>query len=71
MLIIGTPVLLFDEPLAGLDLASVQTIFALLTTTAAAQKQTILMISHQLSGVTQYFDHHLIFDNQTLTYEVH
>lgn len=71
MLIIGTPVLLFDEPLAGLDLASVQTIFALLTTTTAAQKQTILMISHQLSGVTQYFDHHLIFDNQTLTYEVH
>lgn len=71
MLIIGTPVLLFDEPLAGLDLASVQTIFALLTSTAAAQKQTILMISHQLSGVTQYFDHHLIFDNQTLTYEVH
>lgn len=71
MLIIGTPVLLFDEPLAGLDLASVHVVFDLLTTAAHEQHQTILMISHQLNGVTQYFDHHLLFDNQTLTYEVH
>lgn len=70
MLIIGTPVLLFDEPLAGLDIDSVAIVMELIKTTATIQHQTILMISHQLSGATQYFDHHLIFDQQQLVYEV-
>lgn len=70
MLIIGTPVLLFDEPLAGLDIISVTAVMDLLTHIAAEQNQTIMMISHQLAGVTHYFNHHLVFANQHLVYEV-
>lgn len=70
MLILGTPVLLFDEPLAGLDIISVTTILDLIQASAMAQHQTVLMISHQLAGVTNYFNHHLIFNHQQLRYEV-
>lgn len=69
MLILGTPVLLFDEPLAGLDLASVQVVMQLIQTTSRLQQQTILMISHQLNGVLPFFDHHLEFHDKQLTFE--
>lgn len=69
MLILGTSVLLFDEPLAGLDIKSVIIVMDLIKQIAKKQNQTILMITHQLSGVSDYFDNHLIFDKQTLTYE--
>ncbi|QBO36417.1 ABC transporter ATP-binding protein [Periweissella cryptocerci] len=69
MLILGTPVLLFDEPLAGLDLASVKVVMELLKATSLRQEQTILMISHQLNGVLAYFDHHLVFHDKQLTFE--
>lgn len=70
MLILGTPVLLFDEPLAGLDILSVTTMLDLIQASAIKQQQTVLMISHQLSGVTPYFNHHLVFEHQQLRYEV-
>lgn len=69
MLIIGTPVLLLDEPLAGLDLASVDRIMSLIKQMTRKQNQTVLMISHQLTGIPDYFDYHLVFNHQSITYE--
>ncbi|MBT9079956.1 ATP-binding cassette domain-containing protein, partial [Lactobacillus delbrueckii subsp. bulgaricus] len=42
MLIMQSPVLLMDEPLKGLDLHSINALVALLQTTQAATKQTLI-----------------------------
>ncbi|QFS15329.1 energy-coupling factor ABC transporter ATP-binding protein [Leuconostoc gasicomitatum] len=68
MLIIGTPTLLFDEPLAGLDSASQQHLLDVIADFTRRQHQTVIMISHQLHAVTDWFDYHLKFDNQQLNY---
>ncbi|AVK64234.1 ABC transporter ATP-binding protein [Lactobacillus sp. CBA3606] len=68
MLIMQTPVLLMDEPLKGLDLASVQALVTLLQTTQAATQQTLIIISHQLTGLTSLIDYHLRFNQQHLRY---
>lgn len=68
MLILGSPVLLMDEPLAGLDIDSLQVVISLIRTMAQKQQQTIVMISHQLSGLQHYFDYHLTLAQQQLTY---
>lgn len=68
MLILGSPVLLMDEPLAGLDIDSLQVVIDLVRTMAQKQAQTIIMISHQLSGLQHYFDYHLTLANHQLTY---
>ncbi|KRM35550.1 ABC-type cobalt transport system, ATPase component [Agrilactobacillus composti DSM 18527 = JCM 14202] len=69
MLIVGTPVLLLDEPLAGLDMASIQVVLPMIATMAAKQQQTIIMISHQLTGVLNFFDYHLALADKTLSYQ--
>ncbi|AVK61662.1 ABC transporter ATP-binding protein [Lactobacillus sp. CBA3605] len=72
MLIMQTPVLLMDEPLKGLDLASVHALVTLLQTTQTATQQTLIIISHQLTGLTPLIDYHLRFEQQHLRYpEVH
>lgn len=68
MLIMQSPVLLMDEPLKGLDLKSVHALVSLLKTTIAVTKQTLIIISHQLTGLTPLIDYHLRFDHQQLTY---
>jgi energy-coupling factor transport system ATP-binding protein len=68
MLMMGTPVLLLDEPLAGLDSASQRTVLHLLAHVSQQQQQTVLMISHQLQHVTDWFDYHLHFEQQQLHY---
>jgi energy-coupling factor transport system ATP-binding protein len=68
MLILGTNVLLFDEPLAGLDIDSVHVVMQLIKDITVIQNQTVIMISHQLNGVLGYFDYHLVFNNRRLTY---
>jgi energy-coupling factor transport system ATP-binding protein len=68
MLILGSPVLLMDEPLAGLDIDSLQVVIDLVRTMAQKQQQTIIMISHQLSGLQAYFDYHLTLADHQLTY---
>lgn len=68
MLILGDPVLLMDEPLAGLDLHSTKTVMKLIKTVASKQELTVLMISHQLGGLQDFFDYHLQLKNQCLTY---
>ena len=68
MLMTGTPVLLFDEPLAGLDSASQAQLLAVIADMTTKQNQTVVMISHQLHAVTDWFDHHLVFEDQQLTF---
>ncbi|MFB9769688.1 ATP-binding cassette domain-containing protein [Lactiplantibacillus modestisalitolerans] len=68
MLIIQSPVLLMDEPLKGLDLKSIHALVALLQTTLAVTHQTLIIISHQLTGLTPLIDHHLHFENHQLHY---
>ncbi|MCD2255648.1 ABC transporter ATP-binding protein [Lactobacillus sp. CC-MHH1034] len=68
MLIMGTPVLLLDEPFKGLDLESMQHLIDLLQQTAAEQQRTIILISHQLQGLTKFVDYHLTFEQQHLQY---
>lgn len=68
MLMTGTPVLLFDEPLAGLDSASQAQLLAVIADITNKQNQTVVMISHQLHAVTDWFDYHLQFEDQQLTF---
>lgn len=68
MLMTGTPTLLFDEPLAGLDSVSQQHLLNIIADFTTRQHQTVIMISHQLHAVTNWFDYHLQFDNQSLNY---
>ena len=68
MLMTGTPVLLFDEPLAGLDSASQAQLLAVIADITTKQNQTVVMISHQLHAVTDWFDYHLQFEDQQLTF---
>jgi len=69
MLITGTPVLLFDEPLAGLDAESQKQLLDLIAEVTDKQSQTVIMISHQLHAVTDWFDYHLEFEQQHLTFQ--
>ncbi|BDZ29731.1 ABC transporter ATP-binding protein [Lactiplantibacillus sp. WILCCON 0030] len=68
MLIMQSPVLLMDEPLKGLDLKSVQALVALLQNTIAVTQQSLVIISHQLTGLTPLIDYHLRFDHHQLQY---
>ncbi|MBC6499729.1 hypothetical protein H7R52_17085 [Weissella confusa] len=58
----GQPVLLLDEPLAGLDSTSVNVLMTLLQETIQQTNQTVLMISHQRQGLTGFVD----YDSQRL-----
>ena len=69
MLMIGHPVLLLDEPFAGLDRNSLTTVFNLIKRCQQALPQTILIISHQLTGLDQLVDYHLHLSAGKLTYE--
>ncbi|RRG17884.1 ABC transporter ATP-binding protein [Weissella viridescens] len=67
MLIMSQPVLLLDEPLAGLDTVSMQHVLDLIQTSIQANHISALMISHQRIGLADYVDyeihlqgHHLI-----------
>ena len=69
MLIVGSPVLLLDEPLKGLDLKSVTEVATFIATASHELGQTFIIISHQLTGLAAIVDYHLTLANQTLTYE--
>lgn len=66
MLIMGQPILLLDEPLAGLDIDSVQAVMQLISDSIQATNQSVLMISHQRSGLADFIDYELVFKNQAL-----
>lgn len=59
MLIMSQPVLLLDEPFAGLDVDSVQQILRLLTDVKRDLHTAILVISHQRYGIVDAMDYEL------------
>ncbi|WP_318767340.1 ABC transporter ATP-binding protein [Lactiplantibacillus carotarum] len=68
MLVMQSPVLLMDEPLKGLDLKSVRALVDLLRTTLAQTHQTLIIISHQLTGLLPLIDYHLQLADHQLQY---
>ncbi|MCH5462338.1 ABC transporter ATP-binding protein [Lactobacillus sp. LC28-10] len=68
MLIMATPVLLFDEPFTGLDFSSLQTIMAIMKQVAHDCHQTMLIVSHQLFGLDALVDYHVTLANNQLQY---
>ena len=59
MLIMGQPVLLLDEPLAGLDMDSMHQVLDLIQTSLRDNKMSALMISHQRIGLKPYVDYEI------------
>ncbi|MFC6255101.1 ABC transporter ATP-binding protein [Secundilactobacillus hailunensis] len=68
MLIMATPVELFDEPFTGLDFTSLQTVMAIMKTVAHDCQQTMVIVSHQLFGLDALVDYHVTLKNQQLQY---
>lgn len=68
MLMMATPLLLFDEPFTGLDYASLQQVMAVMKQVATDCNQTFVIVSHQLFGLDQLIDFHLKLSQQQLTY---
>ncbi|NLR32994.1 ABC transporter ATP-binding protein [Levilactobacillus tujiorum] len=69
MLIMAPDVLLLDEPLKGLDYASIQAVMTILKTVQQDLNLTLILISHQLSGLDDLVDLHLTLADRHLTYQ--
>ena len=68
MLMRGQETLLFDEPFTGLDPASLKTVLHLIKASQKEKPQTLLIVSHQLSGLDGFIDYHLTMNHQRLNY---
>lgn len=68
MLMIGQPVLLLDEPFAGLDRHSLALAVKLIRQCQQTLPQTVVIISHQLTGLEGLIDFHLTLHNHQLIY---
>ncbi|MBA1392878.1 ABC transporter ATP-binding protein, partial [Lactobacillus sp. XV13L] len=68
MLIADLDVLLIDEPLSGLDHESLSQVMTWLKESQKQRGQTLLIISHELAGLADWCDYHLVFKNRRLTY---
>ncbi len=60
-------VFLLDEPFAGVDAATESAIMLVLQNLQAEQK-TIVVVHHDLSTVTTYFDHLFLINRQSIAY---
>ena len=68
MLMRGQDTLLLDEPFTGLDPASLKTVLQLIKASQKEKPQTLLIVSHQLSGLDGFIDYHLTMNHQHLNY---
>ena len=68
MLMRGQETLLLDEPFTGLDPASLKTVLQLIKASQKEEPQTLLIVSHQLSGLDDFIDYHLTMNHQRLNY---
>lgn len=68
MLITSHEVLLIDEPLSGLDHASIKQVIDLMRESQKELHQSFFIISHQVAELADFCDYHLIFDYQQLKY---
>ncbi|ABJ64893.1 ABC transporter ATP-binding protein [Levilactobacillus brevis] len=69
MLMMAPQVLLLDEPLKGLDYDSIQTVLSILKTVQHDLQLTLIMISHQLSGLDGFVTLHLQLADCQLRYQ--
>ncbi len=67
MLIMGQPVMLLDEPFAGLDRESLKVVLRLLRQVASDLQVGMLIISHQRVGVVDQMDYEIRLADQRLT----
>lgn len=67
MLIMGQPVLLLDEPFAGLDAQSLAAVLALIQQTVHDLQISALVVSHQRIGVVPFMAYELRLADQQLT----
>lgn len=68
MLMRGQETLLLDEPFTGLDPTSLKTVLQLIKASQKEKPQTLLIVSHQLSGLDDFIDYHLAMNHQRLNY---
>ena len=68
MLMRGQETLLLDEPFTGLDPASLKTVLQLIKASQKEKTKTLLIVSHQLSGLDGFIDYHLTMNHQRLNY---
>lgn len=68
MLLRGQETLLLDEPFTGLDPASLKNVLQLIKASQKEKPQTLLIVSHQLSGLDGFIDYHLTMNHQRLNY---
>lgn len=66
MLIMSQPVMLFDEPFAGLDLSSLDNLLTLIKQTTKDLEIATLIISHQRRGVIENIDYEFLMAGQTI-----
>ena len=59
MLMMGHPLLLLDEPFSGLDQRSIAAVVQLIQQSRQVLPQTIVLVSHQLTGLGSLVDYHL------------
>lgn len=64
LLILGLPVLLLDEPLAGIDLKSIHVLMEIMSTYVKATQTSIFMISHQRHGLEPFIDYERMIVDQ-------
>lgn len=60
------PIMLFDEPFAGLDIESVKSLMDIITETTADLELTSLIISHQRKGIDNRVNYELIMADQKI-----
>ncbi|MBS9337258.1 ABC transporter ATP-binding protein [Fructobacillus parabroussonetiae] len=63
MVVMASPVLLLDEPLAGLDSESVRAVLALMTEVKDNLNITLLVVSHQVDQLASLVNRHLTLQN--------
>lgn len=61
------PVMLFDEPFAGLDISSLAILLTLIKQTTKDLDSSTLIISHQRRGVIEHIDYEFLMRAQTIT----
>ncbi|KRL05417.1 ABC transporter ATP-binding protein [Liquorilactobacillus oeni] len=66
ILIMSQPIMLLDEPFAGLDPQSLHEILLLIKETVTALHLSVLVISHQRIGVTSFMDYEVHLENKIL-----
>lgn len=66
VLIMSQPIMLFDEPFAGLDIDSVESLMDIITETTADLELTSLIISHQRKGIDNRVNYELIMADQKI-----